>query len=101
MLLVLALAACAKPADVANNTEEAKAARDFQASQDIQQLRRECDQYQALHGKLPDDFEAIGRNKLDPWGNAYALYTDEGFADIVSAGPDGEFDTGDDVRAVR
>ena len=42
-----------------------------------------------------------GENRLkDPWGKAYALYVVGKSREVVSAGPDGEFGTGDDIRKV-
>ena len=99
-LLLLLVAACAKPADKANKSTKVGKARAFKAEQDMLHLRRECDQYQALHGELPADWDALGKTTTDPWGTQYALDVDDGYADIYSAGPDGLFDTVDDVRAL-
>ena len=99
-LLVLLAVACAKPADRANKSTKVGFARAVKAEQDLHFLRRECDQYQALHGELPADMEALGVTKMDPWGTEYALEFDHGQIDLYSAGPDGEFDTVDDIRAL-
>jgi len=97
--LLLAVPACYKPADEAAKSRSVSDARAFQATQDINQLRRECLQYQAVHGELPADWDALGRTKNDPWGNEYSLVLDGDRVDISSAGPDGEYDTRDDIRA--
>ena len=100
LLLLLLATACAKPADEANKSTKVGKARAFKAEQDLRLIRRECDQYQALHGELPADMDALGRTRLDPWGTEYALDIEDGMLDLYSAGPDGEFDTNDDVRAL-
>lgn len=99
VLLILFVAACSKPEDEAAKSQEVSEAKEFQATQDIVQLRRDCQQYQALKGELPADWDALGRSKTDPWGTEYELYTEEGRIDIRSAGPDRKFDTRDDIRA--
>jgi hypothetical protein len=99
-LLLILTAACAKPADKANKSTKVAKARSFKAEQDMRHLRRECDQYQALHGELPTDWDEVGKSAIDPWGTEYALDVEDGIVDIYSAGPDGEFDTNDDVRAL-
>jgi hypothetical protein len=100
LFLLVVAAACAKPADEANKSTKVANARMFKAEQDMMHLRRECDRYQALHGELPEDLEALGFTRNDPWGSEYALDVEDGFVDIYSAGPDCEFDTIDDIRAL-
>ena len=98
-LLLLVAAACAKPADEAAKSKDVADAKEFQATQDIVQLRRDCQQYRALKGELPADWDALGRRKNDPWGKEYVLVVDEFGLDISSAGPDGQIGTDDDIRA--
>jgi hypothetical protein len=98
-LLLLIVPACSKPADEAAKSKSVADAKGFQATQDIVQLRRECLQYQAVKGELPRDWDELGRSKNDPWGNEYVLVVDGDFVDIYSAGPDGKYDTPDDIRA--
>ena len=60
--------------------------------------------YEDRQQRLPahlDDLDLSLAVKTDPWGNPYVLIpggtADPGF-DLVSAGPDGEADTDDDIR---
>jgi hypothetical protein len=59
--------------------------------------------YEREHGVPAADLEALSlgvATSTDPWGGAYRLVRleDEREVDLVSSGPDGIFDTGDDVR---
>jgi len=98
-LLLLFVCACSKPADEAAKSKDVADAKLFQATQDIVQLRRDCHQHEAMKGQLPADWDELGRTKSDPWGNAYVLLIDDGRVDIYSAGPDGKYETQDDIRA--
>ena len=97
--LLLIVPACSDPAKEAGKTQKVSAAREFGATQAIVQLRRECLQYQAVHGELPTDWADVRVTKTDPWGNEYALEILDGRPDIFSAGADGKFGTKDDIRA--
>jgi hypothetical protein len=98
-LLLLLMPGCSKPAEQAAKSKDVADAKEFQATQDIVQLRRECLQFRAVHGELPESWDELGRTKDDPWGNEYALVLEETRLDVYSAGPDGEYDTPDDIRA--
>ena len=98
-LLLALVPACNNPVDEAAKSKNVSDASNFRVEQDIVQLRRECLQYQALHGEFPPDWATLKRNKTDPWGNEYGLETEDGFLDVYSAGPDGKYDTDDDLRA--
>ena len=98
-LLLLIVAACAKPADEAAKSKSVADAKLSQATQDIIQLRRDCLQHEAMKGALPADWDELGRRRNDPWGNEYVLVLEDGRVDIYSAGPDGKYVTQDDIRA--
>ena len=99
VLLLLIAAACSKPQDEAAKSKSVAGAKEFQTTQDIVQLRRDCLQHQAVKGELPADWDELGRSKNDPWGNEYVLVLDGDRVDIYSAGPDGKYETRDDIRA--
>jgi hypothetical protein len=51
---------------------------------------------------LLDDVAGIGEDEAtDPWGNRYELVLAPNSATVISAGPDGQFDTDDDISAER
>ncbi|TVQ53067.1 MAG: hypothetical protein EA377_08960 [Phycisphaerales bacterium] len=64
-------------------------------------------EHEKKHGTLPesvDDLELERMHQIDPWGMPYRLVlTDDPDLplDIISAGPDSEFDTDDDIRLSR
>lgn len=102
LLLPLCLAAC----DLADGSKSkgkslapVEDARVFRAGLELRQLASELEQHRALRGDWPRDWSEVKRSGLDPWGNAYAFETDGEHATVVSAGPDGEFDTDDDLAS--
>jgi len=58
---------------------------------------REPDSLEELAAPLEKDGEPLLRLELDPWGSAYRLERLERALRVVSAGPDREFGTDDDV----
>lgn len=62
--------------------------------------------YERQHDEVPTDMAVLAlgvASTIDPWGGGYRLVRvdeDPGF-DIVSRGPDGSFETDDDVRLSR
>jgi len=72
--------------------------RRLEAVRDIDALRFRAEEFRYRQGSYPADLREIGR-ELDAWGRPYR-YRAEGDGKgvvIVSAGPDGVFDTADDV----
>jgi len=63
--------------------------------------------YEDEHGALPaslDDLELPEAMRTDPWARRYAYRLTPGTAagfDVISAGPDGQFDTEDDLMLSR
>jgi len=99
LLTLLIVPACHDPVKEAGKSQRVSDASAFGVTQDIVQLRRECLQYQAVHGELPTDLADLDITKTDPWGNEYALEELDGKPDVFSAGPDRKFGTKDDIRA--
>lgn len=75
---------------------------------EVVEISRLCDQYKMIKAnKCPKNLQdlvsagLIGREKRDPWGNAYTITCpgahDE--VDVTSNGPDGRPDTGDDIKS--
>jgi hypothetical protein len=56
--------------------------------------------YKDQHGELPDDEEGerLLGDMADGWERPLRYRRDGGTFEIVSAGPDGEFDTADDLK---
>ena len=77
-----------------------------EVTSDMVNIAISVEEHQRDHDALPDGIEALGLGvaaTIDPWGHAYRLAAaddDPGF-DVVSRGPDGVFDTDDDVRLSR
>ncbi len=44
-----------------------------------------------------EDLDGYVDNAVDPWGNEYAIECDGNDVTVYSAGPDGQFDTEDDI----
>ncbi len=76
-------------------------------SSDMMNILIASAEHEKERGALPesvDDLELERMHRIDPWGMPYRLVlTDDRELplDIVSAGPDGEFDTDDDIRLSR
>ncbi len=75
-----------------------------------QQLLTSVTQYQLANDALPqsmEDLEAPAKAYLDPWGLQVRftcekdLRSGKGLLHIVSAGPDGEFETEDDLTMTK
>jgi hypothetical protein len=78
----------------------------FEITADMIATAIELQQYQQVEHGLPESLDELSLPAsalLDPWGNAYqytVIRKEPGF-ELVSAGPDGEFDTADDVALSR
>jgi hypothetical protein len=77
-------------------TQDAKI---FRAGLEIQRLEAEVLQYQATKGEWPMTWRALGRSATDPWGHEYLLAVSDDRPVVLSAGPDGDHGTDDDVFA--
>ena len=71
--------------------------RVLRARMEIRQLVNDVSMYEANRGEWPENWRAVRRSGIDPWGNEYALEILDGRPEIWSAGPDGELGTADDV----
>lgn len=69
----------------------------LRAGLEMRTLAAELAQYRAARGEWPADWRALKRGGKDPWGNDYAFEPDGDGVAVFSAGPDGEFDTDDDL----
>ncbi|HEX5138873.1 MAG TPA: hypothetical protein VFY93_18020 [Planctomycetota bacterium] len=69
----------------------------LRAALEMKTLAAEIAQYHAARGEWPADWRAIRRSGKDPWGNDYGFEPDGDAVVVYSAGPDGEFDTDDDL----
>ena len=98
--LLLLVAAC-DPGAKAQGREPASVedARVFRARLEMRQLAAELEQHRALRGDWPADWKELRRAGKDPWGGEYAFETEGEAALVFSAGPDGEFDTDDDLAS--
>lgn len=100
--LVLALLGVGVAAGAASGVI-AEAAQSLEAVANVQILDVRIQQYQAEHGgTLPETLDELSASVplTDPWGNPLRYEPlDDGEYDLRSAGPDGRFDTADDIRA--
>ncbi|MDJ0520450.1 MAG: type II secretion system protein GspG [Planctomycetota bacterium] len=75
------------------------------ASAQVRRVRSKIDNHKNAKGALPAKLEELGTPaqpfdvRDDEWGNALRYAVDGETYDVRSAGPDGEFDTADDVNA--
>jgi hypothetical protein len=102
ILVLLGLAACdfgSAGTGKAKDPPLAQDARIFRAGLEIQQLEAEALQYHAARGEWPMTWRALGRSATDPWGEEYLLAVSDGLPVVLSAGPDREPGTDDDVFA--
>lgn len=100
VLALLAFAAapgCTDPVEAGRNAGVVQETRFLRLQLEMKQLARELERYRTVHGDWPPDLAALGRPVHDPWGNEYAFETGGERVRILSAGPDGEFDTADDI----
>jgi hypothetical protein len=98
--LLLAATGCGDPAGPTQRGLDTIAASTAMSAQmEIRQLRAEIDQYHFQHGEWPTAWSEVRRPPVDPWGNPYRFAIEGGEASVVSAGPDGEVGTADDVHA--
>ncbi len=100
LLALLLLPAC--DVDLGRKGKAPAAVEDakiFRARLEMRQLAAELEQHRALRGEWPRDWTDLKRSGLDPWGGVYAFETEGEEAVARSAGPDGEFDTDDDLSS--
>ena len=71
-------------------------AKRLEAVRDIDALRFRAEEFKYRHGSYPADLRELGSER-DVWGRPYLYRTGGNGVVIVSAGPDGLFDTADDV----
>jgi hypothetical protein len=69
----------------------------FRAQLEMRQLAAEIAQHHALRGEWPADWRALKRSGKDPWGGDYEFEIDGETVTVLSAGPDGEPGTDDDL----
>lgn len=79
------------------------------ARSSIATIKTACDAYEIKTGKYPDSMDALlqpvgggaplldSNAKADPWGNPYQIRKSGYSVEIRSAGPDGAFNTEDDI----
>jgi hypothetical protein len=113
-LAFLGLALCSVLVPDFSSHGPSKYAKPNAAKVDLAILRDAVNQFRAEHGQLPtsaewldllasrdgDNASHVWSGKLDPWGHRYAYRPDPapGVAfEVRSAGPDGRFDTPDDI----
>jgi type II secretory pathway pseudopilin PulG len=109
IMLVLALVGMIMGAIVYKLQQTGKAAQKHVAELEIRQLGAMFLQYRiANHGDCPSVAQWIEDKTLkgepkDPWGHALTIACpgqhDDGSADIVSLGPDGQASTKDDIQS--
>ena len=100
--VLLLAAACdpgAGPKEGGKEPASVEDARIFRARLEMRQLAAELEQHRALKGDWPGDWKEIRRAGKDPWGGEYAFETEGETALVLSAGPDGEFLTDDDLAS--
>jgi len=95
VLLALVLASCGYQPDAPGAIVHD--ARRVRADLEMKQLVADLKQHFAVHGEWPADWSAVKRAGIDPWGEEYAFEVEDDIAVVISAGPDHEFETGDDV----
>jgi hypothetical protein len=101
LLALLLLPACGEDLAMPKGTGRAPAvvedAQVLRAELEMKTLAAELAQYHAARGEWPADWRALRRGGKDPWGNDYGFEPDGDGVLVFSAGPDGEFDTDDDI----
>lgn len=97
LALLLAAACTGDPVEAAKDKTIVHETRFMRLQLEMKQLAQELERHRIVHGDWPADLHALRRPITDPWGTEYAFQPHGERAWIVSAGPDGEFDTDDDV----
>jgi len=101
-LLVPVLASgCTDPVEAAKGSSIVGETRTMRVQLEMKSLAQEMDRYRAVHGDWPNDLSALRRPYRDPWGGEYAFELDGDRVWITSAGPDGQWDTDDDLGGGR
>ena len=84
------------------------------AKQGVAAIEQAIDMYEVDNGKLPDSLQSLltkgsennwngpylkkAEGLKDPWGNEYQYSKSENSYTVVSAGADGNFGSGDDIK---
>ena len=76
----------------------------LEVTSDMVNVSMAAREYEREHEQRPAELAVLPLNAamtLDPWGRSYRLVADEASSDtnVVSSGPDGLFDTDDDIRS--
>ena len=79
-----------------------RCAQERTATLDFKAIANGVELYQLEQGQVPASLEALRPRYLkalhfDPWGNSYVLFHGPGGAALVSAGPDKQLGTADDL----
>jgi len=94
---LLLLAACGMQPTPESAEDLKGETRIFRARLEMRTLASEIQSYHALRGEWPEDWGDLRRSGRDPWGGVYDFYAEGSRVVLVSPGPDGEPETGDDV----
>ena len=113
LLVVVAILGILATMAVINVTGKIDGTRITTCESSVDAIKNACVPYEAKHGKLPrsmDDLcaedadgvsEVEEKNRYDPWDNEYKIEIKGKKVIVISAGPDGEFGTEDDIRSDR
>ncbi len=115
LLVVVAIIGILGTIAIQNVTEHLKTADSTAAKAQVQQIAGAVTSYYMKYHKMPTDLKQLideqGDNAaileggegalIDPWDNEYQMRKGKGKDKIyiISAGPDGSFDTEDDIRS--
>ncbi|NLB65694.1 MAG: type II secretion system major pseudopilin GspG [Lentisphaerae bacterium] len=113
LLVVVIIGMLAAVAGVRLTGQMGKAQRNV-AKQGVAAIESAIDRYELDNGKLPDSLQNLmtkgneinwdgpylkkAEGLKDPWGNEYQYSKSGNNYSVVSAGPDGSFGTGDDIK---
>ena len=104
VVVILGILASIVAAKVSGHTEKAKKAK---TEADIQTIKLAVGQYEMDNGNNPSALSDLVSGEkhyidqesvpMDAWGNDFRYYMKGDLVKIQSAGPDGNFDTDDDI----
>lgn len=113
LLVVVIIGMLAAVAGVRLTGQMGKAQRNV-AKQGVAAIESAIDRYELDNGKLPDSLQNLmtkgneinwdgpylkkAEGLKDPWGNEYQYSKSGNNYSVVSAGPDGSFGTGDNIK---